>query len=56
MFRFFGLRKRGRKAVAATRAGETYSEALLAGWVPPPQGAARPRLCGEGYITAAAKT
>jgi hypothetical protein len=40
MFRFFGLRKRGRKAVAATRAGETYSEALLAGWVPPPQGAA----------------
>jgi len=40
MFRFFGLRRRGRKAVAAARAGETYSDALLAGWVPPPEGAA----------------
>jgi hypothetical protein len=42
MFRFFGLRKRGRKAVAAPRAheSETYSDALLAGWVTPPQGAA----------------
>jgi len=42
MFRFFGLRKRGRKAVPAPRARETdtYSDALLAGWVTPPQGAA----------------
>ena len=40
MFQFFGLRKRGRKAVAALRTQETYSDALLAGWVPPPQGAA----------------
>jgi len=40
MFRFFGLRRRGRKAVAAPRAGETYADALLAGWVPPPEGAA----------------
>ena len=42
MFCFFGLRKRGRKAVAAPlgRESETYSDALLAGWVPPQQGAA----------------
>ena len=36
MFRFFGFRKRGRKAVAAPQNREAYSEALLAGWVPPP--------------------
>jgi hypothetical protein len=37
LFRFFGFRKRGRKAVAAPQNREAYSEALLAGWVTPPE-------------------
>ena len=37
MFRFFGFRKRGRKAAAAPQNREAYAEALLAGWVPPPE-------------------
>ena len=40
MFRFFGFRKRGRKAAAPPQNPEAYSEALLAGWVPPPEGGA----------------
>jgi hypothetical protein len=34
--RFFKFRKRSRKAVAPRRDPEAYSDALLSGWVPPP--------------------
>jgi hypothetical protein len=39
LFRFFAFRRRGRKAAAAPQNREAYAEALLAGWVPPPEGA-----------------
>ena len=37
MFRFFRSKKRSAKAVASARDPEAYSEALLSGWVPPPE-------------------
>jgi hypothetical protein len=37
MFRFFRFRKRSRKAVAPRRDPEAYSDALLSGWVRPPE-------------------
>ena len=40
MFRFFRSRKRSPKAVAPRRDAESYSDALLSGWVPPPEAAA----------------
>ncbi|HXZ93606.1 MAG TPA: hypothetical protein VEG36_12080 [Burkholderiales bacterium] len=36
MFRFFKLKKRSAKAVAPQRDPEAYSDALLSGWVLPP--------------------
>lgn len=50
MFRFFAFRKRGKRADAArskpSQNPEAYSDALLAGWVPPPP-------AGEAHAEAA---
>jgi hypothetical protein len=37
VFRFFKFRKRSAKAVAPRRDPEAYSDALLSGWVLPPE-------------------
>ncbi|HMA89633.1 MAG TPA: hypothetical protein VKP89_12900 [Burkholderiales bacterium] len=37
MFRFFRSKKRSAKAVAPPRDPEAYSDALLSGWVLPPE-------------------
>ena len=50
MFGFFRSKKRAAKAVAPARDPEAYSEALLSGWVLPPEAfePSAPRESTEG--------